>query len=233
VDDVHEFAGAVKDVLTDAGVFIVEVPYFADLLEKLEFDTVYHEHLSYFSIGAMQELCRRQDMELVDAEPIALHGGSVVFHMQRSGANQPSARLTRLVERERERGLASPDRLAAFASAVRDWKRDLEGLIDSLRQSGAQFVGYGAAAKANTLLNYCPSVAGSLQVILDRSPHKHGRYTPGTHVRVEPADRWSAFPATHMLILAWNFQEEIVRQMKGFEERGGRFVVPIPKPRVI
>jgi novobiocin biosynthesis protein NovU/D-mycarose 3-C-methyltransferase len=234
VDNVHEFVAAVRDVLTDDGVFIIEVPYLGDFLEKLEFDTIYHEHLSYFSLAAVQRLCSRHGMALVDAERVGLHGGSVVLHMRRAEApSTPSARLTQLLAEERAAGLTAPARLAAFAAGIRAWKHDLEALIGDLTRGGATLVGYGAAAKANTLLNYCPDVARQLRVIFDRSPHKHGRYTPGTHIRVEPVDRWVDVPASHMLILAWNFQQEIMSQMSAFKDRGGHFIIPIPTLQVI
>ena len=235
VDDVHEFFEAVKECLADNGVFLVEVPYLGDFLAKLEFDTIYHEHLSYVSLGAMEHLCRQHDMALTDVEPIALHGGSVVIHMRRNAMGAaPSARLTQMMQRERESGVTDPRRLAKFAVDVKAWKARFEALIDRLRKEGAVLVGYGAAAKANTLMCYCPAAAKSMSYILDRSTHKQGRYTPGTHLRVEPVDRWMNAPhPTHMVLLAWNFKDEIIAQMRPFSDRGGRFVVPIPEPHVI
>ena len=235
VHDVHEFLEAVKRCLADDGVFLIEVPYLGDFLDKLEFDTIYHEHLSYLSLGAMEHLCRQHDMELVDAERIALHGGSVIIHMRRKALGAgPSARLVQMLQKERESGMTDPDRLARFAAEVRAWKARFEGLIENLQREGARLIGYGAAAKANTLMCYCPAAAKSLIGILDRSAHKQGRYTPGTHVRVAPADRWmdGARP-THMVLLAWNFKDEIMSQMKPFSDAGGRFVVPIPEPQVL
>jgi hypothetical protein len=174
-------------------------------------------------------------MEIVDVERIALHGGSVVVHMQRRGRSTgPSERAVRLLEQERVSGMSDPQRLRTFAREVRNWKARLESLIGDLRRSGARLIGYGAAAKANTLLNFCPDVAHSLEYVLDRSPHKHGRLTPGTHLRVEPVEHWkNGSRPTHMLLLAWNFKDEIVAQMKPFSDQGGRFVVPIPEPSVL
>jgi len=235
VDDVHEFMDAVGQTLTDDGVFLVEVPYLGSLLDKREFDTIYHEHLSYFSLGAIQFLCGQHEMELVDVEPIALHGGSVVLHMVRRGrGGRLSDRAEALLRQEREAALVSPARLSAFASEIRAWKEQFEALIERLQGSGATFAGYGAAAKANTLLNFCPAAARSLAYILDRSRHKHGLYTPGTHLRVEPVDHWkTGVPPTHLVLLAWNFKDEIMAQMKPFSDAGGRFLVPIPEPRVL
>lgn len=235
VDDVHEFVEAVRHCLADDGVFLVEVPYLGTLLDNLEFDTIYHEHLSYFSLGAIEQLCGQHDMELVDVEPIALHGGSVILHMRRKSPNaRPSGRATDLRQQERASGMADSKRLAVFARQVRAWKDRFEAVVSGLERSGARLIGYGAAAKGNTLLNYCPAVARSLAYILDRSSHKHGRYTPGTHIRVEPVDHWmNGQRPTHMVVLAWNFKDEIMAQMKPFSDRGGRFVVPIPEPQVL
>ncbi len=233
VDDVHSFFEAVEACLAPRGVFVIEVPYLGDFLEKREFDTIYHEHLSYVSLEPMVRLCGMHGFELVDVERGSLHGGVIILHMRRTGVGRPSDRLMRMLETERLLKLSHPASLQAFVRGVTDWKDRFEALIGGLEKSGARFVGYGAAAKANTLLNYCPDIARSLTRILDRSPHKHGRYTPGTHIRVEPAECWESFDATHMVILAWNFHQEITRQMKGFEDRGGRFIVPIPTPRVV
>jgi SAM-dependent methyltransferase len=234
VDDVHAFLDGVKRCLADDGVFLIEVPYLGDLLEKLEFDTIYHEHLSYVSLGAMEHLCRQHGLELVDVEKIPLHGGSIVLHMRRKElATKPSGRLVSMLKQERAEHLTAPARLATFASDVKDWKLKFEALSDRLQSEGASLIGYGAAAKANTLMCYCPSAAKALTRILDRSVHKHGLYTPGTHIKVQPIDHWrNGTRPTHMVILAWNFKDEIMSQMRPFSDAGGRFVVPIPEPQV-
>lgn len=232
VNDVRGFFEGVDASLSRDGVFVIEVPYLGDLIEKLEFDTIYHEHLSYVSLEPMRRLCAMHDFELVDVERASLHGGSIILHMRRVGVGAPSERLVQMLETERQLKLSDAATLSAFVQGVKQWRIQCEALIDQLVASGATLIGYGAAAKANTLLNYCPRVAASLRLILDRSPHKQGRYTPGTHLPVEPVERWESAGATHMLILAWNFQDEIMRQMATFRDRGGRFVVPIPTPRI-
>lgn len=234
VDDVHGFLEGVDHLLSDDGVFVIEVPYVGEMLEHLEFDTIYHEHLSYIGLQPMERLAEQHGLRLVDVERVTLHGGSILLHMRRAAlGSQPSERLTALMASELSQRLADPARLAAFAAGVSAWKIRFESLMAEVVASGATVVGYGAAAKANTLLNYCPNVARSLRVLLDRSPHKHGMYTPGTHIRVESAEAWQAERPTHMLILAWNFQQEIIRQMAPFQEAGGRFIIPIPEPRIV
>lgn len=234
VDDVHDFLRGVDGLLAKDGVLLIEVPYLGELIANLEFDTIYHEHLSYCSLRPVQRLCKDRGFRLVDAEPVDLHGGSILLHICREEAPQgPSDQVTRLLGAEDARRLTHPDTLAAFAGRVRSWKRRFEGFVSDLRRSGADLIGYGAAAKANTLLNYCPDAAGTLRFILDKNPLKQGRYTPGTHIPVRSVEGWEPDPATHMVILAWNFREEIMRQMKPFANRGGRFVVPIPEPEII
>jgi hypothetical protein len=215
-------------------VFLIEVPYLGTLLDQLEFDTIYHEHLSYCSLVPIERLCRVHGFCLVDVDRVDLHGGSVILHMRRQRPGvRPSQRLETMMREEDESGLVSPARLNRFGEAVRSWRGEFIARMDELQRGGARLIGYGAAAKGNTLLNYCPSVAQHLSCILDRSPHKQGRYTPGTHLPVRPVEHWTQSQATHMLILAWNFKDEIMRQMQGFAERGGRFVIPIPQPEVV
>ena len=233
VDDVHGFFEGIDAALDPDGVFMIEVPYLGDLLEKLEFDTIYHEHLSYIGLLPMQRLCAMHGFHLVDLDRVALHGGSILLHMRRTGVGQPTARLQTMLEAERAMRVSDPVSLAGFREEIAAWKAQFEALVEGVHRVGGTLIGYGAAAKANTLLNYCPAVANALQMILDRSAHKHGRYTPGTHIRVEPVDRWQGSGATHMVILAWNFQQEIVRQMAAFARAGGRFIVPIPAPRIL
>lgn len=234
VDDVHDFLRGVRRLLAPDGVLVVEVPYLGDLLDKLEFDTVYHEHLSYFSLAPIRRLAAQHELELVDVERIALHGGSMILYLRRASASEPlSARLDVMWRDEQARRLGDPATLDAFAAAVARWKEEFQAFVSRLVRPGVRLAGYGAAAKANTLLNYCPEVASRLTAILDRSPHKHGRHTPGTHLRVVPADHWQRDGTTHLLILAWNFKDEIMRQLHPFAAAGGRFVIPIPKPEVV
>jgi novobiocin biosynthesis protein NovU/D-mycarose 3-C-methyltransferase len=234
VDDVHDFLRGVDALLGKDGVLLIEVPYLGDLIANLEFDTIYHEHLSYFSLLPLARLCEAGGFRLVDVERVELHGGSVLLYIARAHtAPRPSDGLEALLREEEARGLATAAVWNQFAERVRRWKTRTEEFMEGLLRSGADVIGYGAAAKANTLLNYCPAVAKALRYVLDRSPLKHGRYTPGTHIPVEPIERWRSDSATHLLILAWNFKDEIVRQMGPFAERGGRFIVPIPEPRVL
>lgn len=232
VDDVHDFLDGVNRLLRDDGVFVIEVPYLGDLLANFEFDTIYHEHLSYFALEHLVRLCEAHGLCVVDVDHISLHGGSIVVSVRKQGADVQRS-VPRMLEQEKVADLWSSESLERFTRGTAIWRRDFEGLIESIVRDGGVLVAYGAAAKANTLLNYCPSVAQALVCVLDRSEHKQGRFTPGTHTPVCPVDEWRERGATHMLILAWNFKEEIMGQMQPFAEAGGRFVIPLPVPTVL
>ena len=234
VDDVRGVLRGIDHLLAPDGVFVLEVPYLGDLLAEREFDTIYHEHLSYFALRPLDRLCADLGFAVVDVERVGLHGGSMIVSNRREGrAATPSARVTAMREEEARSGFDAPRALATFAEAVEGWKARFTAFVEDLAANGAVLAGYGAAAKANTLLNYCPEVARRLRYILDRSPHKHGKLTPGTHVPVRPVDHWREEMPTHLVILAWNFKDEIVRQMKPFADERGRFVVPIPEPALL
>jgi novobiocin biosynthesis protein NovU/D-mycarose 3-C-methyltransferase len=232
VDDVHDFLAGAAALLDDRGVLAIEVPYLGDLLANGEFDTVYHEHLSYFALSQFVRLCERHDLRVVDVDRIELHGGSIIVHIRKPKWPVSDA-VTRLLADEASSQMWSVEQLQRFGERVARWKREFESSVAGVKAKGNIIVGYGAAAKANTLLNYCPDVARSLVCILDRSPHKQGKYTPGTHTLVRPVEDWRSLGATHMAILAWNFRHEIMRQMQPFADAGGSFIVPLPKVEII
>jgi novobiocin biosynthesis protein NovU/D-mycarose 3-C-methyltransferase len=231
IDDLRGLLRGIDHFLAPDGVFALEVPYFGDLLAHREFDTVYHEHLSYFALRPLDRLCGDMGFAVIDVERVSLHGGSVIVSIRRADARgEPTARVVQMREHEAKTAFDSATALAAFARDIDGWRARFTAFMEELAGRGATLAGYGAAAKANTLLNFCPDVARRLAYILDRSPHKHGKLTPGTHIPVHPVDHWRVAPASHLLILAWNFRDEIVRQMKPFADEGGRFIVPIPEP---
>ena len=234
VDDVHGFLEGARHVLRPDGVLIIEAPYFGDLLQQREFDTIYHEHLSYLAFRPMQRLCDLHGLRIIHVDRIGLHGGSAIFHIVRSEQKVArSASLEEFLLQEERDQITSPERLGLFVREVQAWKSQFTELLQSIDRSGGVLAGYGAAAKANTLLNYCPEAAQLLRCLFDRSPHKQGRYTPGTHLRVEPVDRWQAQGVTHLVLLAWNFTDEIMRQMQPFAHSGGRFVQVLPRPGIL
>src|SRR3989338_2744854 len=234
IDDWHDCFEGVHRLLAPDGVLLIEVPYLGTLIDGLAFDTIYHEHLSYVALEPMQALCARHGFEVVDVEAVSLHGGSLLFSICRAGGrHRPSPRVEDLQRREQQTRLMDEATLGRFARRVAEWKERFETSMEQWERAGASFIGYGAAAKANTLLNFCPTAARRLRSILDRSPHKHGRFTPGTHLPVVDVSAWEREGATHMVILAWNFKDELMAPMRLFAQRGGRFVIPIPQPEVV
>jgi SAM-dependent methyltransferase len=232
VDDVHDFLEGAARLLSNTGVLVIEVPYLWELLRNLEFDTVYHEHLSYFALSHFVRLCAAHGLTVVDVDRIGLHGGSIVVHIRKAPADA-SESVRRMLETEAAAELWSDQNLRTFTRKIAAWKSEFESMIQRVADEGGVLVGYGAAAKGNTLLNYCADVARRLVCILDRSTHKHGRFTPGTHKAVHPVDRWREIGATHLVILAWNFKDEIMWQMQPFADSGGRFIIPLPAPPAI
>jgi len=234
VDDIVGFLRGVAELLEPDGVFIAEFPYLGDLVENLEFDTIYHEHLSYFSLVSFAAACERAGLQIFDVESIRLHGGSVLIHAGLKGSSRPpSEGLNQLRASESTTGLNGPEVLVDFSRRLQTWKKEMTAMVADLKQKGAQLAGYGAAAKANTLLNYVPEVTASLACIFDLSPWKQGKWTPGTRRCVLPPDEWKKIRPTHLLLLAWNFQDEIREQLADFERAGGKFLVPFPQPRIL
>jgi len=230
IDDLHGLMNGVAALLDDRGVFVAEFPYLVDLLEKTAYDTIYHEHLSYFSVGSVVDLAFSHGLHLVDVLRVGVHGGSIRVFISR--ANGATPEVGQLRAQEGAMGLRSGRPLAAFVRAVQKQREDLMRLVREIRTS-RRLAGYGAPAKGNTLLNYCEIDRSVLDFIVDRSPLKHGLLTPGTHIPVEPPESLIASDVRDTLLLAWNFADEILRQQEAYRSRGGRFIIPIPSPRVV
>ncbi len=234
LNDFHNFFKGVQHLLHPEGYLLIEVPYLGDLVEKLEFDTIYHEHLSYIALKPVEKLCQMHGFSLIDAERVSLHGGSILLTIRRGESLRHTERLDAMISNEEKGKLCERKELERFAAKIFRWKSAFESFINRLGEEKKTLIGYGAAAKANTLLNFVPRQATALKYILDKSPHKQGLYAPGTHLPVVPVERWREEKnGTYMLILAWNFQEEIRQQLKDFSEEGGRFVIPIPEPALL
>jgi SAM-dependent methyltransferase len=231
VADTQDFVRGIRRLLRPDGTAIIEAPYLRDLVDHLEFDTIYHEHLCYFSATALRELFRRQGLHLNDVERIPIHGGSLRMFVQKR--DTPSGRLLAMLAEERESGLDRPDAFRAFAASVASVGQELRDLLRGLRAEGKRVAGYGAAAKGTILLNFFRIGADDLLWIADKNPHKHGLHVPGMKVPIVGTDRIEADRPDYLLILPWNHREEIMRQQADFARRGGRFIIPIPQPRIV
>jgi SAM-dependent methyltransferase len=234
IDNLQDLLAGLDVLLRPDGVAVFEMPYLVDLLRNDEFDTVYHEHLSYFALRPLQRLFESRGMRIFDAERSLVHGGSVRVYFGRAGTGPelcPS--VQRLFSLEEYEGLLSAETYFAFGKRVHKMKDELTGLLSQFKSDGARIAGYGAPAKGNTLLNYFKIGTDLLDFIVDRSQYKQGMYTPGTHIPVFDVDQLLKQQPDYVLVLAWNFLEEIMDQQSEYLNRGGKFVVPIPQPRIV
>lgn len=234
VADLNGVVAGVAELLADSGEAVIEVPYVRDMIEGVEFDTIYHEHLCYFSLTALSALFARHGLSLHDAEHVAIHGGSLrLFVRPQSEGGQPTDRCRAWLHEEREQGLDRVDYYRAFGSRVERLKVELCGLLARLKSEGKRLAAYGASAKGSTLLNYFGIGAETLEFVADRSTVKQGRYTPGTHLPICSPDRLLELQPDCVLLLTWNFAEEILAQQAEYRSRGGRFIIPIPEVRIV
>ena len=234
VDDVQGFVGECMHLLHPAGLLVVEVPYLRRLIEKLVYDTIYHEHLCYFSVTALARLCRQLDLSIVRVDEVPVHGGSLRLQIGRQEHHGTHGRqVLELLETEQAEGLSSQRTLDGFANRVAANRRDIRQLLHDLVAQGKTVAGYGAPAKATTLLNYCGIGTGELPYLVDKNPWKVGRYQPGTGIPVLAVETLLEREPDYVLILPWNIHSEVVEQQRTYAQRGGRFIVPLPKPRVL
>jgi C-methyltransferase-like protein/putative zinc binding protein/methyltransferase family protein len=234
VPDLNDFLAGVKTILREDGTATFEFPHLLRLVDGLQYDTIYHEHFSYFSIGTIGEILRAHGLEAYDVEELTTHGGSLRVYAQHAGGpREVAAALPALVARELAEGLRSPERYAQFAEGVKESKRALLELLIGLRREGKQIVGYGAPGKGNTLLNYCGIRTDLLDYTVDRNPYKHGLFTPGTHIPILPPETIQETKPDYVVVLPWNLIDEIAGQLSYVAEWGGRLVVPIPYATVL
>lgn len=233
VDDLNAFMVAVSGLLNERGVFIFEAPYFVNLLKHNEYDTIYHEHLSYLSIKPLIPFFLKHGMEVFDIEQRDIHGGSFRVYVSRQGQWPVSVEVGRLVQAEVEIGIYRHEILDEFSRTVKKNKEDLNWLLQSLKHQGKRIVAVSAPAKGMTLLNYCRLDNEVLDFVTEKSALKIGRFTPGAHIPVVPDSELLARQPDYALLLAWNFAEEIMKNLDEFRRRGGKFIIPIPSPRII
>jgi len=232
INDLHEIVRTVDSLLTIDGIFVIEVPYLVDLLSKSEFDTMYHEHLSYFSLRPLVTLFKKFKMELFDVKRLPVHGGAIRCYVRRSPSPIEDS-VYQLLAQEETLRLGEFNTYLEFAANVKKIKFQLTSLLRKLKMQGCKIVGYGAAAKGNTLLNYCKIGTDILDYVVDNTPFKQGLYTPGMHISVAPPDRILQDVPDYALLLAWNYLDEILEKEQKYRELGGKFIVPIPEPRIV
>jgi SAM-dependent methyltransferase len=234
VPDLNDFVGGLKLVLKPHGVITMEFPHLLHLIQENQFDTIYHEHLYYFSLFPVAKLLGRHGLTLYDVEQLPTHGGSLRIYVRHEGdLTKPITEGVRYVQSlEEDAGLTRLETYQRFKGQVQDTKRKLLELLTTVKDQGRTIVGYGAPAKGNTLLNYCGIRTDFIRFTVDRSPHKQGRFLPGTHIPIEHPDRVREVKPDYVLILPWNLKEEIMQQLAYIRDWDGQFLVPIPTPRI-
>ncbi len=234
VPDLNDFVAGLPILLKPSGTITVEFPHLLRLIEERQFDTIYHEHFSYFSLLVVDKVFARHGLSVFDVDRLSTHGGSLRIHACHAGAAPPRTdRFAAVLAEEAEAGLDDPTGYDRFAASVIDIKCQVLEFLIAARRAGKLVAGYGAPAKGNTLLNYCGVGPELLAFTVDRSPHKQGRFLPGMQIPIFAPERIFAVRPDYVFILPWNLKDEIIEQMRGVRDWGGRFVVPIPNLRVI
>ncbi|WCJ64219.1 class I SAM-dependent methyltransferase [Agrobacterium tumefaciens] len=234
VPDINDFVAGMKTLLKPEGVITLEFPHIEKLIAENQFDTIYHEHFSYFSLLTIEKMARRHGLRVFDVEEIPTHGGSLrVFFSHEDSRVPREARVDSLLARELNAGLDKIETYTAFSEAVRQTKRNLLSFLIRLKEMRKSICAYGAPGKGNTLLNYCGIGTDFIDFAVDRNPYKHGRLTPGMHIPIRPVSEIPRMKPDYVLILPWNLKNEIVAQMNDIKNWGGKFIVPIPDISII
>lgn len=232
VPDLNGFVAGVRTLLKPTGVAVIEAPYVKDMLDHCEFDTIYHEHLCYFSLTALDACFRRHGLTIRDVKRVPIHGGTLRLYASPSASAVAGPRVTALLAEEAAWGVGTLEPYRAFAERVSEIKRGLRALLAQLKASGKRIAAYGASAKGSTLLNYCEIGPDTLDFIVDRSTVKQGKFTPGTRLKIHAPEKLLDDMPDYTLLLTWNFADEILKQQAEYRARGGKFIVPVPLPRV-
>jgi hypothetical protein len=231
VADTNGFVAGIAALLKDDGMAVIEFPYVRDLIDHCEFDTIYHEHLCYFSVTAVDHLLRRHGLYLNDCWRLPIHGGSLRLFIEKKDA--PLASVTALLAEEKELGLDRIDYYHKFSDRVAALKVDLLQMLKDLKADGKSIAAYGAAAKGSTMINYVGVGKDLLDFVADKNVHKQGRYMPGQKIPIVAAEKIQSEQPDYVLLLPWNLESEILAQEQAFRDAGGKFIIPVPTPHIV
>lgn len=233
VADLNGFVEGLETLIKNDGLIVVEVPYLVDLIDHCEFDTIYHEHLCYFSVTSLQRLFRRHGLELISVEKIATHGGSLRLFVMQEHLAKSDETVTALLNDEAEWGVNSVESYESFGDAVAQIKESIRASLNSISRDGGRIAAYGAAAKATVLLNFCEIGREVVEFVVDRNPHKQGRYVPGVRIPIVAPSRLLEEMPEYTILLAWNLADEVLDQEANYRQKGGKFIIPLPSVRIV
>jgi len=233
INDIHDTVEGMTAIMKDHGVISVEVPYVVDMLEQTAYDTIYHEHLSYFSVSSLWNLFKGHGMEIFNVEKIETHGGSLRLSIGKKDVHPVSQIVSNFLNLEDERKVNKIETYRIFANNVQKSKENLSKLIKKLKSEGKKIAGYSAPAKSSTIINYCGMNSGDIIFIADKSPYKQSKFSPGAHIPITEPDSIMKEKPDYVIIFAWNVADEIIRQLYSYRSTGGKFIIPGMEPRIV